>query len=89
MSSDKSALPHSKFFPTRSDTMLPAGSYSGKVVFITGGGTGLGKGMALKFSQLGAKVAIAARLVKCRDAQLIGISRSPINQLRKWDQLIN
>ena len=36
--------------------MLPAGSYAGKVVLVTGGGTGLGKGMATKFSQLGAKV---------------------------------
>ena len=27
-----------------------------KVVLVTGGGTGLGKGMSLKFSQLGAKV---------------------------------
>jgi NAD(P)-dependent dehydrogenase (short-subunit alcohol dehydrogenase family) len=26
------------------------------VVLVTGGGTGLGKGMSLKFSQLGAKV---------------------------------
>ena len=41
--------------------MLPPGSYDGKVVLVTGGGTGLGKGMVHKFSQLGAKVAIAAR----------------------------
>lgn len=40
---------------------MPKGSYSGKIVFITGGGTGLGKAMALMFSQLGAKVAIVAR----------------------------
>ena len=41
--------------------MLPPGSFDGKVVFISGGGTGLGKGMATKFSQLGARVAIASR----------------------------
>jgi hypothetical protein len=36
------------------------GNFSGfaadQVVLVTGGGTGLGKGMSLKFSQLGAKV---------------------------------
>ena len=41
--------------------MLPKGSYDNRTVLITGGGTGLGKGMALKFSELGANVAIAAR----------------------------
>merc|ERR1719189_3105306 len=42
-------------------TMLPKDSFKNKVVFISGGGTGLGKGMATKFSDLGAKVAIASR----------------------------
>jgi len=41
--------------------MLPPGTYKDKVVLVTGGGTGLGKGMSLKFSQLGAKVAICSR----------------------------
>jgi len=41
--------------------MLPKDSFKDKVVFITGGGTGLGKGMATKFSELGANVVIAAR----------------------------
>ena len=50
-----------KLFPPRHDTMLPKGSYENRTVLITGGGTGLGKGMALKFSELGANVAIAAR----------------------------
>jgi len=48
--------------------MLPAGSFDGKVVFISGGGTGLGKGMATKFSQLGAKVAIASRRMPVLEA---------------------
>eukprot|EP00088_Acartia_fossae_P042905 TRINITY_DN4515_c0_g1_i4.p1 TRINITY_DN4515_c0_g1~~TRINITY_DN4515_c0_g1_i4.p1 ORF type:complete len:346 (-),score=98.17 TRINITY_DN4515_c0_g1_i4:43-1053(-) len=48
-------------FPVKKDTMLPTDSYKDKVVLVTGGGTGLGKGMSLKFSHLGAKVAIAAR----------------------------
>jgi len=53
--------PQAKHFPVRKETMLPTDSYKDKVVLVTGGGTGLGKGMSLKFSQLGAKVAIAAR----------------------------
>lgn len=40
---------------------LPAGTYDGQVVFITGGGTGLGKAMAIEFARLGASVAIASR----------------------------
>jgi len=54
-------LEHAKHFPVRTDTMLPPGAFSDRVVLVTGGGTGLGKGMALKFSHLGAKVAIASR----------------------------
>jgi len=59
--SDYIRLPQASKFPTNKATMLPKGSFDGKVVFISGGGTGLGKGMATKFSQLGAKVAIASR----------------------------
>jgi len=53
--------PQAKHFPAMRNTMLPPESYKDKVVLVTGGGTGLGAGMSLKFSQLGAKVAIAAR----------------------------
>ena len=66
-------LPQARHFPIKKDTMLPPGSFAGKVlplqysrlekktnslqvVLVTGGGTGLGKGMSLKFSSLGAKV---------------------------------
>jgi len=41
--------------------MLPKGTFSGKTALITGGGTGLGKGMALMLSSLGASVAILGR----------------------------
>jgi 2,4-dienoyl-CoA reductase len=58
---DYTHRPQAKYFPAKKDTMLPTDSYKDKVVLVTGGGTGLGKGMSLKFSQLGAKVAIAAR----------------------------
>jgi 2,4-dienoyl-CoA reductase len=56
-------LPQAALFPKKKNTMLPKDTYEGRVVFITGGGTGLGKGMAQKFSQLGANVVIAARLL--------------------------
>ncbi|XP_072013962.1 2,4-dienoyl-CoA reductase [(3E)-enoyl-CoA-producing], mitochondrial-like [Amphiura filiformis] len=41
--------------------MLPPGSFDGKIAFITGGGTGLGKGMATMLSSLGAQVVISSR----------------------------
>jgi NAD(P)-dependent dehydrogenase (short-subunit alcohol dehydrogenase family) len=40
---------------------LPAGTYDGKVVFITGGGTGLGRAIATEFARLGASIVVASR----------------------------
>ena len=54
-------MPHASYFPFVEKSMLPKGTFENKVVFITGGGTGLGKAMTAKFSELGAKVAIASR----------------------------
>ncbi|KAL3859788.1 hypothetical protein ACJMK2_009982 [Sinanodonta woodiana] len=51
----------SKFFPAKMIPMLPEGTFKSKVAFITGGGTGLGKGMAFTLSQLGAHVVITSR----------------------------
>ena len=41
--------------------MLPEGSLEGRVALITGGGSGLGRSMALELSRLGAKVAVCGR----------------------------
>lgn len=51
----------SGFFPPVEGAMLPKGSFSNKVAFITGGGTGLGRAMTTTLSQLGAQCVIASR----------------------------
>ncbi|XP_058554489.1 2,4-dienoyl-CoA reductase [(3E)-enoyl-CoA-producing], mitochondrial [Neofelis nebulosa] len=53
----------SKFFPPLQKPMLPPDSFQGKVAFITGGGTGLGKGMTALLSSLGAQCVIASRKI--------------------------
>jgi NAD(P)-dependent dehydrogenase (short-subunit alcohol dehydrogenase family) len=40
---------------------LPEGTYAGQCVFVTGGGTGLGKAIAIEFARLGADLVIASR----------------------------
>ncbi|XP_029447490.1 2,4-dienoyl-CoA reductase, mitochondrial [Rhinatrema bivittatum] len=54
-------LSQAKFFPPLQTVMLPPSSFKGKVAFITGGGTGLGKGMTFALSSLGAECVIASR----------------------------
>lgn len=51
----------SKHFKSIRRPMFAPGTFDGKIAFITGGGTGLGKCVALYLSTLGAKVAIASR----------------------------
>ncbi|XP_062986991.1 2,4-dienoyl-CoA reductase [(3E)-enoyl-CoA-producing], mitochondrial [Elgaria multicarinata webbii] len=56
--SDKS---QAGFFSPLHKVMLPPDAFHGKVAFITGGGTGLGKGMTTALSNLGAVCVIASR----------------------------
>ncbi|HWC33501.1 MAG TPA: SDR family oxidoreductase [Mycobacteriales bacterium] len=53
--------------------MLPAGTYDGQVALVTGGGTGLGKAIAVEFGRLGAAVAVASRSEEHRAAGVAAV----------------
>ncbi|KAK8753334.1 hypothetical protein OTU49_003953 [Cherax quadricarinatus] len=73
--------PQAKYFPALKTPMLPKDTFKGKTVFITGGGTGLGKGMAMMLSSLGANVVIAARRLTVLEATASEISSKTGNQV--------
>jgi NAD(P)-dependent dehydrogenase (short-subunit alcohol dehydrogenase family) len=54
--------------PAVGDTALRPGTFDGQTVFVTGGGTGLGKAIASEFARLGAALVIASRKDEHLDA---------------------
>nr|KAF6326219.1 2,4-dienoyl-CoA reductase 1 [Pipistrellus kuhlii] len=62
--------------------MLPPDSFRGKVAFITGGGTGLGRGMTTLLSSLGARCVIASRKTDVLRATAEAISSQTGNEVR-------
>ena len=62
--------------PPLGTAMLPAGTYDGQVVFITGAGTGLGRAMAVEFARLGAALVIASRNAEHRQAGIEAVTRA-------------
>ena len=47
--------------PELGASALPKGSFENQTVVVTGGGTGLGKAMAVEFARLGARIGILSR----------------------------
>jgi len=62
--------------------MLPAGTFDGKVVMVTGGGTGLGKGMAIEFDDKDNRDIrlLLSTIRKLDQAPLLALSRSALGE---------
>jgi NAD(P)-dependent dehydrogenase (short-subunit alcohol dehydrogenase family) len=54
--------------PPIGESALPAGTFEGVGVFITGAGTGLGRAIATEFARLGADIVVASRKAEHLDA---------------------
>lgn len=73
--------------------MLPKDTFNGRVAYITGGGTGLGKNMAKTLSHLGAKVFITSRreeVLKKAAAEITSATGNPVayfpSDVRNFEQ---
>ena len=62
--------------PELGASALPSGSFDGETVLVTGGGTGLGKAIAVEFARLGAAVAIASRDEEHRAAGVAAVEEA-------------
>jgi NAD(P)-dependent dehydrogenase (short-subunit alcohol dehydrogenase family) len=69
-----SVLPGLPEPPCVGTAALPPDTYTGVAVFVTGGGTGLGRAIAVEFARLGADVVIASRKVEHREQGAIAIA---------------
>lgn len=79
--SDDVDAPQARFFPVQQNVMLPPNTFKGKVAFITGGGTGLGKGMTTALSRLGAECVISSRKLDVLKETAAEISRETGNKV--------
>ena len=70
---------------THTDKMLREGSLAGKVVVVTGGGSGLGKAMTSYFLELGAKVAITSRKLEKLEATAQELSEKTNLEHGEWN----
>ena len=61
--------------PTGASALAPA-TYAGRVVVVTGGGTGLGKSIATEFARLGAAVGILSRDEEHRAAGVTAVEEA-------------
>lgn len=59
--------------PREGARALPDGTFKGHTVVVTGGGTGLGKAIALEFARLGARVAVLSRDAEHRRAGVAAV----------------
>ena len=61
--------------PALGAAALPPGTFAAETVIVTGGGTGLGKAIAVEFARLGAKVAILSRNEEHRAAGVAAVEK--------------